>query len=706
MFLQALTTYYDRLAADPESGVAAYGYSRQQIAFVVVVNADGTLHEITDARREDNKGKLKPQRRVVIGNAKPSGIGINPCFLWDNAAYALGYDADASKQARTRASFEAFRQRHLNTAPEIDDPEFAAVCQFLIGWDPETAAEHKTLSEIGTGFGIFQIRNKTHYVHERPAVKAWWEAQLIQAEANDTGTVGQCLITGEVGPVARLHEPKIKGVWGGQPGGALLCSVDKGFTAATSYGKSQGANFPTGELTAFKYCTALNYLLDPARGRRMSIGDTSVVYWTEKPTEAENWFAELCNPNLSVGESAEEKAKTNKLRDLLDAITHGEPVEHLGPPDTKFYVLGLSPNAARVSVRFWHERTLGEMLANLGRHYADLKIGGLGWIPSPFRITCELAREPKELPPSLAGDLLRAILAGLAYPPTILAAVVRRIRAEGEVSPVRAAILKTFLVRNSGVEMDTYLNSEHPEPAYHCGRLFAVLAFAQAKALGSINAGVVRRTMGSVMATPGLMLGRLQRNAEIGHIPKLEGLGDYVHDELRAINVTLQDEIPNCLSSAKQAVFALGYYQQYQRLEFIGAQVKANKRKRSAQGEWMRSGLEVKVADCLTKAGVTYIYEPSAILPGAGERWPDFVVRGAGPTNDWYIEVMGFPGEEYDARHQKKVVAYRELGVTPEGGPKGTLVELDFREQKYDDRSVLDILRDRGFPFTMESMNA
>lgn len=698
MFLHALTQLYDRLAADPESGVAAYGYSRQQIAFVVVVNPDGTLHGVQDARVEDPKGKARNRPIVVCGNAKPTGAGINPCFLWDNAAYTLGYKPDDPKPERTQESFEAFRERHLALEAEIEDDGFQAVCRFLESWRPEEAESQPVLKDLANGFGIFQIRGQTQYVHQAEAVRRWWETQITAAGGG--ATVGACSITGVTGPLARLHEPKIKGVYGGQSSGGTLVSFN--FDATESYGKEQGLNAPVSELAAFKYCTALNWLLDPSRGRRLSIGDTSVVYWAAEPAPLEGWFAQVLNPSTA----AEDDETRGELADRLQRISRGELPAEWGDAKVPFYVLGLSPNAARISVRFWLQSTLGEMLENLGRHYRDLEIAGLTSAPSPYRLTCELVRDPKDLPPSLAGDLVSAILRGHAYPQTILAAVVRRLRAEGEISPVRAGILRAFLSRNRGVEMDSYLNQEHPDPAYHCGRLFAVVAFAQARALGSINAGVVRRTMGSVMASPGLMLGRLQRNAEIGHIPKLDRLGDYVHDELRAINVRLRDGLPNHLSGAEQAIFALGFYQQSQRLDFVGSQVKANKRHRSPQGEWMRSGLEVKVAKCLTKAGVTYVYEPSAILPGAGERWPDFVVRGARPSDDWYLEVMGFPGEEYEKRHQKKVAAYRELGITPEGGELGTLVELDFRGRDYDDRAVLDTLRDRGFPFATELSDA
>lgn len=560
MFLQALTALYDRLAADPDSGIAAYGYSRQQIAFVVVLNSDGTLHAIEDGRREDAKGKLKPQRMVVIGNAKPPGSGINPCFLWDNAAYALGYKADDPKPERTREAFEAFRERHLSVASEIDDSEFAAVGAFLKSWDPAEAEKHTKLQDVGPGFGVFQIRNTTHYVHERPVVKAWWETQLVKAEANDSDTIGQCLITGEVGPLARLHEPKIKGVYGGQSAGAALVSFN--LDAFDSYGKSQSVNAPVAELAAFKYCTALNYLLDPSRKRRMSIGDTSVVYWTEKPTEAEDWFADFCNPSLS----AEDEAGTRKLSDLLAAIAKGKRVDHLGPPETKFYVLGLSPNAARISVRFWYESTVGEMQDNIGRHYADLNIAhGPKDLPHPplWRLLRETVRDAKDILDLLEGAMLRAIITGSDYPQLFFSSLIRRTRADREMRHVRAAAIKAFLNRNLSLGLPMALDPQRTDDAYRLGRLFAELEKCQEDALPGINDTIKDRYFSAASATPGSVFPRLIRLNQ-HHLGKLErGARAYREKRIQEIAAGL-DGFRMHLPMQDQGLFAIGYYHQRQ----------------------------------------------------------------------------------------------------------------------------------------------
>ncbi|QDU88410.1 CRISPR-associated protein (Cas_Csd1) [Pirellulimonas nuda] len=569
MILQALNAYYERLAADPESDVAPYGYSRQQIAFVVVVNADGSLHEIQDARVEDGKGKLRNQSLIVLGNSKPTGSGINPCFLWDNTAYALGYKAKDEKPERTRKAFEAFRKRHLDAEAEVDDPEFGAVCRFLESWSPDGAESHPTLTDAPTGFGVFKLRGATHFVHEQASVKAWWEAMATDSASTEEASESQCLVTGLVGPIARLHEPKIKGVWGGQPAGALLCSVDTAFTAATSYGKSQGGNFPVGETPAFQYCTALNRLLDRANNRRLSVGDTSVVFWTAKPSPAEAWIAELFNPSTK----AEDETTLSKVRPLLDAIARGSFPPEFDDPNSPFYVLGLAPNAARVSVRFWRECTLGDFLDKLRQHYADLEIvRGPNDFPYPalWRLLAETARESKDIPDLLEGAMLRAILTGQPYPQMFYAALLRRIQADREVRFVRAAAIKACLNRNSrfGInpleeELPMALDQERPESAYQLGRLFAELEKTQEDALPGINDTIKDRYFGAASSTPASVFPRLIRMNQ-HHLGKLER-GNRTYHERRIQEIAGRiDGFDSHLSMPNQGLFAIGYYHQRQ----------------------------------------------------------------------------------------------------------------------------------------------
>ena len=101
----------------------------------------------------------------------------------------------------------------------------------------------------------------------------------------------------------------------------------------------------------------------------MQIGDASTVFWTERSTEAENLLPWVFEPNKDT----ENEALKNRIQSVLRSISSGSYTGEFGNPDTPFYVLGLSPNAARISVRFWWVSTLRGVFNNLHDHFADLK---------------------------------------------------------------------------------------------------------------------------------------------------------------------------------------------------------------------------------------------------------------------------------------------------------------------------------------------
>ncbi len=261
----------------------------------------------------DKRGNKKiPRPRIVPGGAKPSGSGINPCFLWDNSGYMLGYRPNDLKPARTLEAFAAFRKRHLDLEKEINDPEFSAVCRFLESWEPEQ--EHPELEEMATGFGVFRIRGQTHFVHERPAVNRYWRHQLGLRD-EDTGSIGQCLVTGISGRLARIHEPKIKGVLDAQSSGATLVSFN--FNATESYGKEQSYNAPVSEEAAFRYANALNHLLRMGSRQRVQIGDATTVFWTAQPSPAEAVFGVVFQP------LPEDEPQKKEVEALLRQVARG-----------------------------------------------------------------------------------------------------------------------------------------------------------------------------------------------------------------------------------------------------------------------------------------------------------------------------------------------------------------------------------------------
>ncbi|MGE9294565.1 MAG: type I-C CRISPR-associated protein Cas8c/Csd1 [Puniceicoccales bacterium] len=566
MILQSLYQLYERLAADPEYGIAPPGFSPQKVSFKIVLRPDGSLLE---PQSVDPKVQT-----VVLGEGKPSGAGINPCFLWDNQTYLLGRQPEGQKPGFAQKRFGAFRDRHLAVEQEIGSPAFGAVCRFLESWDPERLGELPLLDEVGTGFGVFQIQGERGYVHEGPVVLAWWKKNL--ATVDSAGVLGQCLITGaqEVA-IARLH-PKIKGVTGAQSSGASIVSFND--SAYESYGKAQSYNSPVGEEAAFRYGTALNALLTgPMASRhRLRIGDTTCVFWTEKKCPLEDVFAELFGSGSYAAEEVQDPDKLAQIKRLLAAITSGGHYEKLDEieADTPFFLLGLAPNAARLSVRFFYPSTVGEMLERLRAHHACMQmvrefekpVGKRHADPEfpPFwallRETVRIGDDPA---PLLGGALVRAILTGAHYPLGLYAAILRRIHADRAINYLRAAILKAVLVRNYNTNLTPMLDTENTDPAYLLGRLFAVLEKTQSDALPGINATIRDRFYSSASATPLSVFPKLLRTYQ-HHLGKLS-VGARINRERlvqEIVDALDSGGFPAQLNMQGQGVFTIGYYHQ------------------------------------------------------------------------------------------------------------------------------------------------
>lgn len=589
MILQELTRLYETLRE--KELVAGEGWSTAKVANCLYLSASGELVEIVSRKDKVERGKktvLVPQTLSVPEQEKRS-VNVAPNFLCDTPSYFLGVD-DKGKPQRTRECFEKARELHHRVLDSCESLSAKGILRFFDTWKPATAKENEIIAQnwdelMAGGNLIFRVEG-IDPLKDR-AIREAWEAYL-GSKAGPDAVRGQCLVTGKQNQViAKLH-PAIKGVQGAQSSGASLVSFNA--PAFESYGRdgAQGLNAPVGKYAAFAYGTALNYLLADG-SHRLRIGDTTVVCWARSAEAGyQDALLSCLNPEDELADSVQQA-----LRDL----TEGKPVDGAGftlRPEETFYILGLSPNAARLSVRFFLVNRFGNVIRHLEDHQEALKI------VQPFQETPKplplwklvagagnpyTAKKEDAISHLLAGELLRAVLTGHPYPEALYRNILLRIFADGDernengrltaekIGSARAAMIKAYLLRNHKSEWEGKIkmavNDECKEISYVLGRLFAVLETIQNAANPGITTTIKDRYFNAACATPAAVFPQLEKLSN-AHLRKL-AVGQRVYFEkqlghlLGMIEVTAEGAaLPKRLSLEKQGVFILGYYQEMQ----------------------------------------------------------------------------------------------------------------------------------------------
>ncbi|MEO8384611.1 MAG: type I-C CRISPR-associated protein Cas8c/Csd1 [Betaproteobacteria bacterium] len=563
MILQALVEYYDRKAADPDAALAAEGFEWKEIPFILELDSEGKLIQIADTR--ELQGKKAIAKRFLVPQAvkKTSGVAAN--LFWDTAEYVLGFDRKG-KPERALAQRSAFAERIKSLEAVQEDAGVRAVLAFLA--NPESVnlleahfpAQYRELLEINPVLS-FRMAGEVGLVCERRAVQA-----ALRNDRDETSANGFCLVRGKDDSIERLHTA-IKGVWGAQSSGANIVSFN--LDAFNSFGKAQGANAPVGKQAAFAYSTALNHLLGRDSRQRIQVGDASTVFWSRDACALESDLLAL------LGETPKDDPDqgAQAVANLYAAIKNG--VYAADDSSNRFYVLGLAPNAARISVRFFHSGPVREIAGNIKAHFDDLDIERARYDKSHlsiFRLLTSIAPQGKadSIPPNLAGDFARSILVASPYPATLLQAAVRRVRAEHEINYPRAALLKAVINRQTrsqqcnDKELNVSLDLSNNNAGYRLGRLFAVLERAQERANPGLNATIRDRYYGAASSTPVAVFSNLMK-LKNHHIAKLENKGEAVNLE-KLIGEVMDgvSDFPAHLALADQGRFAVGYYHQRQ----------------------------------------------------------------------------------------------------------------------------------------------
>jgi len=577
MIFKSLVEYYERLAL--QGKVPPFGLTQEKIGYAFLLDHDGKLQDVINLSDPDDK-KSKWKMMPVTASFKRPGSAPPSFFLWDKTAFVLGVDRKVGSDVPTLnlKSHAAFKALHLDRLANSTDAGLVALRKFIAAWIPEQWAQCeqivKHVPAIFSANIVFRLDGELNYIHERAAAQ-----ELIKRYSTiDEATLGLCLVSGEVRPIARLH-PAIKGVWGAQTSGASIVSFN--LDAFDSYGKERGANAPVSVHAAFAYTTALNHLLlrDPHHRQCVQIGDASVVFWAEAKNQeaqeaAENAFLSALEPPSTDATAAAD------LKHALDAASEGRAQHNLNAsldPDARIFVLGLSPNASRLSVRYWFTERLDEFTKRLAQHYDDLNIEPAPWKtpPAAWRLLASIAAQDKteNVPPQLAGSLMRAILSGGRYPRTLLSAAITRIRADGQVTGLRAALCRAVLTRNLRLdiknnqqEVPVSLDTSNTETGYLLGRLFSVLENIQRVALGNVNASITDRYYASASAVPQQVFFLLLKGAK-NHISRARKTSDKnliysLESKMGDIIGALDGNFPRTLSTEEQSWFAIGYYHQ------------------------------------------------------------------------------------------------------------------------------------------------
>ena len=577
MILHALNDYYRRrqLSPDPQDRLPAFGLEEKEIPFVIEIDAGGQLVNLVDTRTIVGKKKIGQRFLVPQGVKKTSGVAAN--LLWDTAEYVLGVDTKG-KPERVVEQHAAFCVR-FERLPDValKDAGIQAVLAFFKNINLEQFEALSVWTDIlaANPNMTFRLHGDVELVCQRTAVGA--AGILVTSDEPDTGL---CLVSGKAASIERLH-PAIKGVWGAQSSGANIVSINNkneggnnsGQTPAfASYGKQQGFTSPVGKPVVFAYTTALNHLLARDSRQRIQVGDASTVFWAEEAHDMEtaltDLFGEPPKDNPSRG--------TDALKVLYQSIQSGKFTH--GDANTRFHVLGLAPNAARIAIRFWQTAPAHELAQRIARHFDDIKIARAAHDPehlSLFRLLTGLAVQGKadNIPPNLGGEVMRAILEGLPYPALLLNLAVQRCRAEQKPTYARAAVIKASLNRlirrinqstsNPEKEFQTMLDSTNINPAYRLGRLFATLEKIQEEASPNLNATIRDRYYGAASSTPVAVFTTLLRlkNHHLGKLSK--GRAVQMERTIGEIANGL-DDFPRVLALPDQGRFALGYYHQRQ----------------------------------------------------------------------------------------------------------------------------------------------
>ena len=565
--LQALMDYGSGLDSEP-------GFKTREVRWCIDLTTDGRFLNVLPLG-DDKRGQMQP-RCPDMHNMNAGGKSHFLVETAQTVALLFKVNEDPKKVASSEdkhSFFVALLRKAANSIPMLAIMANVVEDEIKLSEIRDALAHHKAKPTDWLGWRVGGADPR-----EDNTVQSWWRewrhTDMGSGSSNSTPSSGNasdgamvCFLTGETVQPLPTH-PKITGLSGvgGLGTGDVMVGFDK--DAFGSFGLDQSANAAMSAEAAQKYVDGLNDLI---RNHSRKIANALVVHWFKERVAQEDDPFEWLN-GFESQEQIEAAARAAARR-LLNSIRSGERAT-LG--DNRYYALTLSGASGRVMVRDWMEGQFEDLVLNIEAWFADLAIvardgNGLARDPKFMAVCGALVRDLKDLPAPTAATLWQAAVQCLPIPQPLMAQALARFRTDlvnkdqPPFNHARVALIKTYFIRlkpGGDNTMTAYLNPEHPEPAYHCGRLLAVLANLQRAALGDVGAGVVQRYYAAVSQTPGLIIGRLASNAR-NHLGKLEGgLAFWYESKIADVMSQLGDRVPRILDLEGQGLFALGYYQQ------------------------------------------------------------------------------------------------------------------------------------------------
>lgn len=595
MILQALVRCYEVLAE--QGKLQKPGWSPVKVNWGLELNMDGQVCNLMPLERTDERGKTIPQIMSLPTPVQHSS-NAEASFLCNKAKYMLGIGEEIDVKEENKY-FTVCKQKHQDILKNVQHPMASAIVRFFNQWDIKNAKQNpviepyvKRLCKGGNIVFLMEDENgDLQFAQDVPEICTAWDE--FYGKTGDS-VVGRCLVTGEVGPIAILHQ-SIKGVSDTHASGAKLVSFN--MEASESYGKDkerdcgQGRNAPVGKRAEFAYTAALNYMTQKEEFHTQ-LGDTLLVYWTE---EMKSEYNDVFSMTLSGGDGITQRELDGTLKRICQGKTGIWKNMLLNPTD-QFYILGLTPDSSkgsRLSIRFFYQNTFKVFAEMEQKHQERLKIDKPSYDErerlSVWMILKEIKRNKKKededkseekltkLQQRLANELVDSILFNKPYPTALFMQTEICLHAERKMTYGKAAIIKAFLLRNVVEQqrmsahiykevLGVKLNEKTTYIPYRLGRLFAILERLQKAANPDNQTTIGDRYFNSACATPGLIFPKLIKSAHI-YMEKLEGgLKIYYNNMIMEIIGGIDESYPMSMNLQDQGIFQVGYYHQQQKL--------------------------------------------------------------------------------------------------------------------------------------------